>query len=77
MKTVTLNVSEPVYQAFQQYAKSQDRTTSELVREAMAVYYATRIQSATSLRDIKPLNLGKVIHPLSPKDDLLAEMLHD
>jgi hypothetical protein len=34
MKTITLNVSEPVYAGFQRYAREKDRPTSELLREA-------------------------------------------
>ena len=35
MKAITINVSEPVYREFQRYAAALDRTTSELIREAM------------------------------------------
>ncbi len=38
MKTITINVSEPVYRDFQEYARRNDRTTSELIREAMEEY---------------------------------------
>ena len=30
--------------------------------------------SRTSLRDIKPLSVGRILRPLSPDDDLLEEM---
>ena len=35
MKTITVNVSEPVYRDFQRFARERDRTASELIREAM------------------------------------------
>ena len=35
MKTITVNVSEPVYAAFQDHARREDRKASELIREAM------------------------------------------
>ena len=77
MKTITINVSEPVYKDFQYYAKQHDRTTSELVREAMADYHARHIQQATSLKNLKKLNLGRVKKPFTTRGDLLEEMLDD
>lgn len=75
MKTITINVSEPVYLDFQEYAQRQDRTTSELIREAMAAYCEERIRKGASLRQIQPVSLGTVLRPLSADDDLLEEML--
>ncbi|HMO51704.1 MAG TPA: hypothetical protein PKE26_10840 [Kiritimatiellia bacterium] len=77
MKTITVNVSEPVYRSFQEYARTHDRTTAELVREAMATYYESTIRRSSSLEDLTPLNLGRVLRPIKPGDDLLDEMLHD
>ncbi len=76
MKTITVNVSEPVYRAFQQYAREHDRTAAELIREALAVYSEQRLQPRKSLRELQPLSLGKVLRPLRSGDDLLEEMRH-
>lgn len=43
MKTITVNVSEPVYLDFQEYARQQDRTTSERIREAMEEYRSLKM----------------------------------
>jgi hypothetical protein len=75
MKTITVNVSEPVYAEFQEYARRHDRTTAELIREAMEAYRARWTHKRGSLRDLPPLDLGEVKRPLSADDDLLAEML--
>ncbi len=75
MKTITINVSEPVYRDFQEYSRKQDRTTSELIREAMEAYRDSHIRPRPSLKELKPLSLGKVIKPLRPGDDILGEML--
>ena len=75
MKTITINVSEPVYTDFKEYAGRTDRTTSELIREAMEEYHANRIRSRTSLRESQPASLGKVLKPLSIDDDLFDEMI--
>ncbi len=76
MKTITINVSEPVYRAYQNQARKQDRTASELIREAMEGYRDNWSSSDSSLLELSPLQVGKVLRPLSPEDDLLAEMSH-
>jgi len=75
MKTITINVSEAVYKDFQEHARARDRKTSELIREAMELYRKERIRPRRSLTELQPLSLGTVKRPLSPEDDLLAEML--
>jgi hypothetical protein len=77
MKHITINVSEPVYEDFQLFAKKVHRKTSELIREAMDLYRQQRIQRQTSLRNRRPANVGGPIRPISTEDDLLGEMLDD
>lgn len=77
MKTITINVSEPVYEDFRAFAKKMDRKASELIREAMEVYRQTHIQRRTSLRDRRPTSVGGPIQPILAGDDLLGEMLDD
>jgi hypothetical protein len=75
MKTISVNVSEPVYEDFMQHAQRTDRTAAELIREAMELFRSQRIRPRTSLAVLKPLNLGKTLRPLSKRDDPLGEML--
>lgn len=75
MKTITINVSEPVYRDFQEHARREDRSTAELIREAMAAYRDQRIRPKVSLRLRAPLSLGEVLRPLTDDDDVLDEML--
>jgi len=75
MKTITVNVSEPVYREFQEHARRTDRTTAELIREAMEEYRGRWADRRGSVRDLPPLDLGEVKRPLSSEDDLLDEML--
>lgn len=77
MKTITINVSEPVYRDFQEYARRRDRTTSELIREAMELYRERNIRPRTTLRDLRPSSVGAVLKDLDRDDDLLQEMLGD
>ena len=75
MKTITINVSEPVYAEFRRAARAMDRPTSELIREAMEAYRRSHLAPREDLRQFQPVSLGRVLRPLSADDDLLDEML--
>ena len=45
------------------------------MREALASYDLPYERRRGSVRRLKPLNLGEVLRPLTPDDDLLEEML--
>ncbi len=77
MKTITVNVSEPVYQDFRQFARKMDRKTSELIREAMELYRQQHIRRQTTLQDRRPASVGGPIQPITGDDDILGELLHD
>jgi hypothetical protein len=74
MKTITINVSEPVYEEFQREAKNLGRTASELIREAMESYRRQHLRPQRDLRGFRPISLGSMRKPLDPNDDLLEEM---
>ena len=77
MKTITVNVSELVYQEFQEYARRHDRTAAELIRVAMEAYSEQTMRRSASIRALAPLDLGETISPLGADDDLLEELLHE
>jgi len=77
MKTITINVSEPVYEDFRNHARRVDRKASELIREAMEQYRQLHMQRRTSLKDRRPTSVGGPIQVISGEDDLLGEMLDD
>lgn len=77
MRTITINVSEPVYEDFQAHARKLDRKASELIREAMEQYRQIHMQRKTSLRDLRPASVGGPIQPITADDDLLGGMLDD
>ena len=74
MRTITINVSDPVYRDFQEYARQHDRTASEIIREAMEDFRVRRIRKRTSLRDLRPVSVGKVLRPFTGAEDLLEEL---
>ena len=75
MKTITINVSEPVYEDFRLASKRLDRSTSELIREAMEQYRRERLRPRADLHAFRPRSLGRILKPLEREDDLLSEML--
>ena len=75
MKTITINVSEPVYAEYRRAARAMGRPTSELIREAMEAYRRNHLTPREDLGQFQPVSLGRVLRPLVPGDDLLAEML--
>jgi hypothetical protein len=77
MKTITLNVSESVYEEYRQYAVKVERKTSELIREAMELYRQQHMQRRTSLRDRRPVSVGGPVQAITAEDDLLGGMLDD
>ena len=77
MRTITINVSESVYRDFQEHARRNERSTSDLIREAMREYRERNMNAGTSLRELRPSSVGAVLNPLQAGEDLLAEMLDD
>jgi hypothetical protein len=77
MKTITVNVSEPVYEDFQRYARRTDRKAAELIREAMEVYRQQHMERRTSLRDRRPANVGGPIEAITEETDILGGMFDD
>jgi hypothetical protein len=75
MKTITINVSEPVYEDFRRASTAQGRPTAELIREAMESYRRQQLRPRSDLRSFRPRSLGKPLRPLRRRDDLLSEML--
>ena len=75
MKTITVDVSDPVYADFQRYAEHQARTTAELIREAMENYRQAKIRHARSLRESRPATVHAIIKPWTGRGDMLDEMI--
>ncbi len=75
MKTITINVSETVYEDFRRASRSQGRPASELIREAMEIYRQERLRAPSRLEGFRPRSAGRVLRPLAREDDLLSEML--
>ena len=77
MKTITLNVSDPIYRDFTVYAKQVGNSASELIRRAMEDYHQRFILRKTTLRNRRPASVGGLMQPIAREEDLLGEMLDD
>lgn len=77
MKTITINVSEPVYRDYQAFAQRTDRSASELIREAMEAFRAAHMHRTTSLKQRRAASVGGPIAALTSEDDLLGDLLDD
>lgn len=75
MKTITVNVSEPVYADFQRYAEQQDRATAELIREAMENYRQAKIRPVRSLSESRPISVQTIIKPWTGRAELLKDLM--
>lgn len=75
MKAITIHVDEPTYKDFQNFAQKNKRSTSELIREAMAQYHnqVTKENRPSLLDAPPPRSLGEILKPFSSR----AEMLED
>ena len=77
MKTITVNVSDPIYRDFTVYAKQVGNSASELIRRAMEDYHQRFILRKTTLRNRRPASVGGPLQPIAREEDLLGEMLDD
>ena len=77
MKTITVNVSDPIYRDFTVYAKQVGNSASELIRRAMEDYHQRFILRKTTLRNRRPASVGGPLQPIGREEDLLGEMLDD
>lgn len=77
MKSIVVQVPEPVYEDFQRHALKSERLESDLIREAMEWYRKAYMGHRTSLRDRQPASVGGPIRPMEGDDDLLGDMIHD
>ena len=77
MKTLTLELDEPTYEAVVAQATRTGRTEAEVVSAALAPLRQTeQRRSGHSLRDFKPLGLKPIRREALHTDDILDEMIN-
>ncbi|MEW6306205.1 MAG: hypothetical protein AB1705_22290 [Verrucomicrobiota bacterium] len=75
MKTISLTVSDEVYEELEARARCKGQSAEDLVRAAVAGMGVIRAGAPKriSALSLKPLDLGETLRPLSHDDDLLGE----
>jgi predicted transcriptional regulator len=74
MKAVTVHLDDPVYREFQKVARKTNRSTSELIRDAMETYRRTFVKKQTSLAEACPAaSVGQILTPWTGREDLLED----
>lgn len=74
MKTISLCVSEDEYATFRRAARAQQRSTAELIREAMALYREVRLERRRPLRDLPLLAGHRALGPVPTRGELYEEI---
>lgn len=75
MKTVSVSVPECDYEAFRQAAAVRNRPFDDLVREAIALYRAERLEDREPLTDLPVLSGHRLIRELPSRTEVWDEIL--
>jgi hypothetical protein len=75
MKAISVSVSEHDYEAFQRAAKRLDRSTAELIREAMAFYRAEKLERRSRLESLPTLAGHRLAGDLPDRGEVWDEIL--
>ena len=74
MKTISVSVSADDYRAFQRAAREQGRPVAQLIREAMAVYRAERLEERGALSDLPVLPGHRPVGELPDRSEVWREV---
>ncbi len=79
MKTVTIDISDPIYEQFEQQARQSNRRPAELMSEALGRYLerGDRPTSGHSVLDIKSFPLGPPTKPWTTRAEMLEGFMDD
>ena len=73
MKTISLAVSEDDYAVFREAAERDNRSIAQLIRDAMALYRAQRLEPRSRLDDVPVLLGHRPLGELPSREDLYDE----
>jgi hypothetical protein len=74
MKTISVSVSKDDYEAFRRGSKRLQRSIAQLIREAMVLYRAERLEPKGRLTELPVLAGHRPLGPLPARSDLYDEM---
>ena len=74
MKSISVSVSDPDYEAFRTAAKVGDRSIAELIREAMAYYRVKRLAGQGRLEHLTVLSKTRPKGALPSRVEIYGEI---
>ena len=74
MKTISVAISPPDYEAFKRAAKAQGRPVAQLIREAMAHYRAVKLEERATLAELPVLAGHRSVGRVPPRQELWDEV---
>ena len=78
MKTVTIDIADPLYAAIETQARLSNRQPGEVIREALGQLLASASHSGShSIIDIKSFPLGPPVQPWTTRAEMLEGFMDD
>jgi hypothetical protein len=74
MKTISLSVSEEVYEAFRHLSQREGRSIAQTIRDAMSLYLTSHGAPRRRLEDIRVLAGVRQIAPLPTREEIWDEI---
>ena len=74
MKPISVSIYQPDYEAFKEAAKEQGRPVAHLIREAMALYRAERLDQKEPLKELPVLPGHRAVGQLPSRADVWDEV---
>jgi hypothetical protein len=79
MKTVTIDIAEPIYEQLEKQARQTNRQPADLISEALGRYldHGDRTTAPHSVLDIKSFPLGPPLKPWATRAEMLEGFMDD
>ena len=77
MKTISVAILEPDYEAFRQAAQKEGRPIAQLIREAMALYRRERLELNPRLTDLPVLPGPRPLRGMPTRPEIYDEIYDD
>ena len=73
MKTVSIEIPESLYAEYEDYAQRRNTNVADVIRMALELHRARLRKGTHSIRDIKPVSMGKILKPWASRAELLED----
>jgi len=73
MDTVSVEIPQSLYADYEEYAKRRQLKTDEVIQNALRLHRVRLRKGTHSLRDHKPVSMGKILKPWNSRAELLED----